>query len=173
MSTQFTDRNDAIHYYLCNLGFSIVPIPPGSKAPTGKGWNQPGGYYEPRHIETALAFFKTHPRHNLGLVHEPSNTAALDIDHNEYTRIAFATLGIDLADLLSAYPTCSVQGDPEKLAKPIYKVPTGVVLTTKKLSWPHPEGPDPKTGGKRLVTVFELRTGKVQDVLPPSLGNRS
>jgi hypothetical protein len=28
MSTQFTDRNDAIHYYLCNLGFCIVTIPP-------------------------------------------------------------------------------------------------------------------------------------------------
>ena len=45
----------------------------------------------------------------------------------------------------------------------------GVLLTQKKLSWPHPDGPDPKTGGKRLVTVFELRAGKVQDLLPPSL----
>jgi len=119
-----------------------VPILPGSKAPIGAGWNQPGGYYEPGHIETALAFFKNNPRHGIGLVHGPSGSAALDIDHNEYTRIAFAELGFDLTELLSAYPTPSIRGNPEKLAKPIYRVPSGVTLTTKKLSWPHSEGPD-------------------------------
>jgi hypothetical protein len=36
-----------------------VPISPGSKAPTGKGWNQPGGYYEPKHVDAALGFSKT------------------------------------------------------------------------------------------------------------------
>jgi hypothetical protein len=54
MGEQFAVRDNAIRYYLGNLGFSIVPISPGSKAPIGKGWNQPGGYYEPKHIETAL-----------------------------------------------------------------------------------------------------------------------
>jgi putative DNA primase/helicase len=169
MSAQFTDRFNAVRYYLDTLGLSIVPIQPGSKCPNIKGWNQPGGYYEPKHIDVALEFFKTHPKYNLGLVHGPSNTAAFDIDHNEYTRIALATLGIDLAEFLTAYPTPSIRGNPEKLAKPIYRVPAGVTLTTKKLSWPHPEGPDPKTGGKRLVTVFELRAGKMQDLIPPSL----
>jgi hypothetical protein len=101
-------------------------------------------------------------------VHGPSNTTAFDIDHNEYTRLAFAALGVDLTELLSAYPTPRIRGNPEKLAKPIYKLPAGVTLTPKKLSWPHPDGPDPKTGGKRLVTVFELRAGQVQDLLPPS-----
>jgi putative DNA primase/helicase len=92
MSAQFTDRFNAVRYYLDTLGLSIVPIQPGSKCPNIKGWNQPGGYYEPKHIDVALEFFKTHPKYNLGLVHGPSNTAAFDIDHNEYTRIALATL---------------------------------------------------------------------------------
>jgi putative DNA primase/helicase len=128
MNEQFTVRDSAIRYYLGNLGFSVVPILPGSKSPIGAGWNQPGGYYEPGHVETALAFFKNNPKHGIGLVHGPSGSAALDIDHGEYTRIALAELGLDLTELLSAYPTPRIRGNPEKLAKPVYRVPAGVLL---------------------------------------------
>jgi putative DNA primase/helicase len=151
VNTQFTVRDSAIRYYLGNLGFSIVPISPGSKAPTTKQWNQPGGYYEPRHIETALGFFKIHPKHNLGLVHGPSNTTAFDIDHNEYTRIAFAALGLDLTELLSAYPTPRIRGNPEKLAKPIYKLPAGVTLTCNDLKTSEPRTENKSRGWTTII----------------------
>lgn len=168
MISAFTNKDTAIRRYLNGMGFSVVSIPPNSKGPNGFGWNKPGGYYEPQHVEDAIGFFREHPGWNLGLVHEPSNTAALDIDHNEYSRIAFEALGLDLIELLAAYPTPSIQGSPTKLAKPIFRVPSGASLVAKKLAWPHPDGPDPITGKPRRVTVFELRAGDVQDVLPPS-----
>ncbi|HEX2865097.1 MAG TPA: DUF3987 domain-containing protein, partial [Deinococcales bacterium] len=74
--------------------------------------------------------------------------------------------GLDREDLLAA--GVALSGNPAH-AKALYAAPAGVPLHAVKLTWPHPDGPDPTSGKPRSGTVFELRAGKVQDVLPPSV----
>ena len=136
------------------LGLTLVPVPAGSKGPTRKGW-QTRGVTEPEQL--AQWWSGTSPQ-NVGVLHAQSGTAALDLDHPEYAKTALNGVGIDLPDLLSA-PGAKVQ--TAKGLKPIYRVPRGHELTRKALTWPHPE-----TG--RPFTVFELRAGTCQDLLPPS-----
>jgi putative DNA primase/helicase len=70
---------DWAHYYVATCRFSLVPMEPGSKAPRGKGWNQPGGYFT--EAGSAEIFWHANPQHGLGLLHSASLTCALDLDH--------------------------------------------------------------------------------------------
>jgi hypothetical protein len=133
------------------MGWALVGIPAGSKAPSTFGWQQratPPGYWQ------------RNPAHNIGLLHSLSGTCALDIDHMAHTRLIFDALNIDLDDILASAPR--IVGRPDR-GKVLFKVPDGVDLTTRKISWPV-EG-----DFRRTEVVFELRAGSVQDVLPPSI----
>ena len=178
--------------YIETFKLALVPIDPGQKAPKGNGWNKPGGYITD--AEQAEAFWTKHPKHNMGVVLGPSGVCSLDVDHVEYCRQVFSdVLGINLDDLAAVYPT--LVGNPARF-RIMFKVPEGLEFNRHSLSWPNPLDPDGskhklataalkqarETGDKAQieamqarqkefapVTVFELRAGAVQDVLPPSI----
>lgn len=131
------------------LGWALVGIPAGSKAPSTFGWQQRA---------TPPSYWEANPGHNIGLLHSMSGTCALDIDHMANTRLIFEALNIDLDAILAAAPR--IVGRPDR-GKVLFKAPAG--LTTRKISWP-------VEGDARCTeVVFELRAGSVQDVLPPSI----
>jgi len=143
----------------CARGWAIAAIPPGTKGPRTPGWNKPGGYVtDPEH---ARVLWSKKPGWGVGLVHGPSGTCALDIDDVEATRHVFAELGWDYDTLLDGAPR--LRGNPER-DKALFRVPKGVELALHKLTWP----PRPETPEGKPATLFELRAGPVQDVLPPS-----
>ncbi|TRO33885.1 DNA primase [Pseudomonas putida] len=178
--------------YIEAFGLALVPIEPGEKGPKGNGWNKPGGYITD--AAAAEAFWSMRPNHNLGVVLGPSRVCSLDVDDVELTRqVLHQTLGLDVDALADAYPT-SV-GNPERF-RVMFRVPDGVELSRHALVWPNRNDPDgtiykglmaqvksaldegdtAREAAFRMaaepfkkVTVFELRGGLVQDVLPPSI----
>lgn len=178
--------------YIETFNLALVPIDPGQKAPKGNGWNKPGGYITD--AAQAEAFWSKNPKHNMGVVLGPSRVCSLDVDHVEYCRdVMRDILGIDLDELALAYPT--LVGNPARF-RVMFRVPEGLEFSRHSLSWPNPLDPDGSkhklataalkqargTGDKAQieamqarqkefapVTVFELRAGAVQDVLPPSI----
>ncbi|PYC45537.1 DNA primase [Pseudomonas soli] len=178
--------------YIETFNLALVPIEPGEKGPKGKGWNQPGRYFTV--ADDAEAFWTKRPSHNLGVVLGPSRVCSLDVDDVELTRqVMQQTLGLDVDALADAYPT-SV-GNPERF-RVMFRVPEGVELSRHALVWPNKNDPDgtiykelmaqvqaavdaedaDREAAFRLaaepfkkVTLFELRGGLVQDVLPPSI----
>ncbi len=178
--------------YIDVFGLALVPIEPGQKGPKGEGWNKPGGYFVD--ADAAAEFWTTHPKHNLGVVLGPSRVCSLDVDDVELTRKVFKqVLDLDLDALAEAHPT--VVGNPERF-RVLFRVPEGVELTRHSLVWPSQADPDgsilkalmlqvraaadagqtDKEGALRIaaepfkkITVFELRGGLVQDVMPPSI----
>ena len=142
------------HY--TELGWALVSIPAGSKAPTTYGWQQPEKAL--RRPEDAVAYYQRNATHNVGLLHAASGTCAIDIDHLENSRIAFTALGLDLDAILAAAPR--IVGRPGR-GKALFRAHRDD-LKTHKLAWPDPSG-------KGASVVFELRAGGAQDVLPPSI----
>jgi hypothetical protein len=96
----------------------------------------------------------------MGLLHQLSGTAAVDIDHVENTRLIFEELGIDYDAIMASAPR--IVGRLDR-GKALFRAPSGIDLTTRKISWPSRDDP------RRTEVVFELRAGAVQDVLPPSI----
>jgi len=133
------------------LGWKLVAIPAGSKAPQTFSWQTK---------PTPPDFWSSNPTHNVGLLHSMSGTVALDIDHMENTRTIFEALNIDLDHILATAPR--IVGRPER-GKVLFLAPDGENLSTRKISWPTPNDP------RLREVVFELRAGSVQDVLPPSI----
>ena len=139
------------------LGWCLCSIRPGTKGPTEENWNGPAQIVDS--TEKALAIHAAKPTWGWGLVHGPSGTCAIDIDHLEYATLALAELGIDLA--------AEIQGAPQIIGragrgKAVFKLPAETKLNTHRLVWP------PLPGGKPTVLI-ELRAGPVQDVLPPTI----
>lgn len=178
--------------YIETFGLALVSIEPGDKAPKGVGWNKPGGYITD--ANAAEAFWQRNPNHNLGVVLGPSRVCSLDVDDVQWTRhVLYEQLGIDLDAMAVVYPT--IVGNPLRF-RVLFKLPDGVELSRHSLSWPNENDPDGsiwkglmakakaakeagdvagEAGAKaeadnyKRFTVFELRAGPVQDVLPPSI----
>ncbi|MEG7202707.1 DUF5906 domain-containing protein [Pseudomonas aeruginosa] len=178
--------------YIEVFGLALVSIEPGEKIPKGKGWQRPGGHFTD--ADAAEAFWTKHPKHNMGAVLGPSRVCSLDVDDVPSSRqVLWDCLGLDLDALPVAYPT--VVGNPERF-RVLFQVPDGVDLSRHSLSWPNEKDPDgskfklaqaailaaKEKGDKeqqdkmqaladslKRFTVFELRAGLVQDVLPPSI----
>src|SRR5690348_8296039 len=86
---------DILRDYI-HAGLVLVPIPAGSKAPDGKGWNARAHCWaKPEQVPDAYAG-------NIGLAHAYAGTCTLDIDNADLAGPALAALGIDLAALLAA-----------------------------------------------------------------------
>lgn len=150
-------KSDICARYCDDLGWSLVTIPAGSKAPRGMGWQRPE-----QAISTAQAaqdYWKANPDHNVGLLHSASGTVALDIDNVEWTRIIFDGLGLDYDALMAGAPR--IVGRKDR-GKALFRAPRNLELGRKAISWPKPDG-------KGSEVVFELRGGATQDVLPPSI----
>lgn len=138
-----------------DLDWYLVPIPAGQKGPTSYAWNQKqNALFGP----SAIEFYTRNPTWNVGLLHQFSGTCTIDIDHMEWTRIAFEGLGIDFDALMAS--TARIRGR-EGRGKLLFRSHRDD-LTRHSIAWPNKDG-------RGTTTVFELRGGAVQDVLPPSM----
>jgi hypothetical protein len=145
--------------YWVEHGFALTPIPPGLKGSTQMDWNKEGHYFtDPAEAEL---YWQAHPNDGMGTVHAGGGTCALDLDHPEAARV-LAMVGVDIQRVTEA-ASLVVMGHPEHPPKPFFEVPIGVSLTPRKLTWPN------LTPGEKPITIFELRAGPVQDVLPPTI----
>lgn len=178
--------------YIETFNLCLVPIDPGEKFPRGMAWNQPGGYFTD--AAAAEAFWLKNPSHNMGVVLGPSGVCSLDVDDVQWTRhVLYEQLGVDLDAMALVFPTAV--GNPARF-RILFRVPDGLELSRHSLSWPNENDPDgsiwraamerakaAKAAGDaaaeaearavaeahKKFTVFELRGGLVQDVLPPSI----
>ena len=145
-------------------GFVLVPVPKGTKGPRANGWNSDPAQWI-RTPSAAREYMTAHPGAGVGLLHSESQTAALDLDHDG-AALALAAVGVDLAAVLAStpYKVCGKRGE-----KPLFRVPDGMSLKNVALSWPDPSGKKGPGGRPDRMTIFELRGGPVQDVIPPSI----
>lgn len=139
------------------LGWGLCSIPRGTKGPTEPGWNTADKWITTP--DQAAAVAERHPANGWGIVHEPSRTCCIDVDHAEYFRTCLAEFGLTPDGLFAKAPRIVGRDGRDKA---LFRVPEGVTLKTHKLVWP-------ARAGEKPTTVFELRAGVVQDVLPPTI----
>ena len=144
--------------YIQQYRLALVPIPPGHKAPLHPGWNQRGGYATD--AGEARQKWSELPDHGIGAVLGPSGLSSIDVDSPGHAEPVLGALGIDLDALRKATPT--IQGNPSRY-RLMFKAPPGVALGRKTLVWPA------RQPGEKSPTLFELRAGDIQDVLPPTI----
>lgn len=148
---------ETAEYYIGELGWGLCRFASSTKGPNLPGWNQPRLVIDS--LEKASQITEDS---NIGLVHQASNTCALDIDNLEYARLMFGEFGIDLDTVLGAGLQIT-SGRPNR-AKAIFRIPAYLLGATMfKINWPDRDNPN------ELICVAEFRVGAVQDVLPPSI----
>jgi putative DNA primase/helicase len=139
--------------YIDQFGVKLAPL--WGKVPIGgEAWNA-----DKNLICTpaaALEYWTRNPSHNIGVA--LIGRASLDADNEEWTRRVLASEGIEFDALIATTPT--IFGRAPRLE---FIAPPGVMLNRKALVFPR------KAPGEKPVTVLELRTGRVQDVFPPSI----
>lgn len=151
MSVQTVQQHPASVDAYIRYGWSLVPIPPGTKGPRQSGWNK---------RENALKSQQDlPPGYGIGLAHAYSGTMALDIDDWSMTKGLLALSGIDLDALYAAPDAVIIDSGRQGRGKLLYAMPQA--LPSKKVS---------SAGG----AIYELRCATssgltVQDVLPPSI----
>lgn len=156
LNTSAWDAGDYAKHYTAKLGFGLVPVPAGQKGPRSAGWNKPeNALANPKQV--ASRFRRS--GENMGLLHSVSGTAVIDVDSPEHVTDALAAVGIDWPEVLAQNPW-RIKG--QKGEKPVFRLPEGQDLTRRTLMWP-------AHADQLELTVFELRAGNVQDVLPPSI----
>lgn len=155
-----TPPNNTLEHALAYiaLGWGLCSVPQGTKGPSDKNWNSPALVIDTP--EKAASICHARPDNGLGVVHAASGTCAIDVDHIEYTAMALAEFGLELEDLFAGAPR--IMGK-EGRDKAIFRLPASMGARTHKLVWPKPPG------AQKPVTLFELRAGPVQDVLPPTI----
>ena len=149
---QVSQHPASVDAYIRN-GWSLVPIPHGTKGPRTPGWNLK---------QNALKSQTELPQgYGIGLAHAYSGTMALDLDDWVMAVNVLKQHGIDLQALYDAPDAVIVDSGRSGHGKLLYAMPFGLALPSKKIS----------IGG---TTVYELRCATVggvtvQDVLPPSI----
>lgn len=165
----FRDTNtmkpeDAAAVYTA-AGWHITPLKPGTKAAYLPTWNKTGS--------RPASYWHDHPEDGIGLLLGDSNILVVDIDDPPAFMQAMKSIGFDRFQnpffRSSTAGTDSGKRTPEgkkASGKLYFSIPAEIdpaALKYHKLVW------------TRSV-IFELRTGAVQDVLPPSrhpdIGNR-
>ena len=146
------------------LGWSLCKFPRGTKGPVQQGWNHNPSLFIDSHEKIISS--RLGEDSNIGLIHLPSGTAAFDADQLDWTIQLFNELGYDFSELTAGCP--AYYGKPDR-RKVLFAMPPGFEhLSVKKLQWPAPDANQKDPRHKR-ITVFELRAGANQDVLPPSI----
>ncbi|MEX2531434.1 MAG: bifunctional DNA primase/polymerase [Gemmatimonadota bacterium] len=140
--------------YFSELGLFLTPV--RGKGAFLRGWQH-------RRISGKDLDEYVRQGYGLGAVHGLSGTGAVDGDTDaDLIVLAFASVGIDYTALLER-DGLAVVGNPAKPAKLFCRVPEGHDLSHRALRWPA------RDGSGALETIFELRAGAVQDVLPYSM----
>jgi hypothetical protein len=143
-------------------GWSLVPIPHGTKGPTSKGWN----------LKENTLVVQSHlpPGFGIGLAHAYSGTMALDVDVWDRAALELSTKGINLQALYDAPDAVVIDSGRQGHGKLLYAMPMGIPLPSKKLI-------DTRTneaGDEERYNYLDFRCATangltVQDVLPPSI----
>ena len=147
-STQVQPHPASIDAYIRH-GWSLVPIPAGTKGPRTQGWN-----LRKNALQTQADL---PPGYGIGLAHAYSGTMALDIDNWDAT----VAQGIDINGYYNAADAVIIESGRPGHGKLLYRMPDGLCLPTKKIM-------------VNSITAYELRCATangltVQDVLPPSI----
>jgi hypothetical protein len=134
-------------------GWSLVPIPFGTKGPRTPGWNRKENALR-SHTDLPSGF-------GIGLAHAYSGTMALDIDNWDRAVELLRKNNINLQELYDAIDAVIINSGKAGHGKLLYGMPFGLTLPSKKIV-------------HNGVTVYELRCATsngltVQDVLPPSI----
>lgn len=134
-------------------GWSLVPIPQGTKGPRAAGWN--------KRENTLKSQTDLINGYGIGLAHAYSGTMAFDIDNWDVTATVLGLQGINLQELYEAPDAVIVDSGRAGHGKLLYQMPFGLALPSKKII----------ING---ATAYELRCATangltVQDVLPPSI----
>lgn len=134
-------------------GWSLVPIPHGTKGPRTVGWN--------RRENCIRDQSQLPPGSGIGLAHAYSGTMALDIDDWDTAAGILGPLGIDLSGLYGAPDAVIIDSGRQGHGKLLYSMPFGLALPSKKIT-------------RDGHAVYDLRCATangltVQDVLPPSM----
>lgn len=100
-------------------GWSLVPIPPGTKGPRSPGWNQ---------RTSALKSQGDLPQgYGIGLAHAYSGTMALDIDYWDRAQAEMVKYGMDLTTMYSAPDAVIVDSGRAGHGKLLYAMPPGLI----------------------------------------------
>ena len=133
-------------------------MPMKTKGPNHPGWNAPSELVNtPDRIISKLA----QGPQNMGLVHQPSGTGALDIDDEAWARFIFDEFGIDYDEIMDLGMRIRSKANRDKAI--FAGVPSDLPLL--KLGWLKQDAKSPVD----RFTIIEFRAGPNQDVLPPSL----
>lgn len=156
------EKHVAIERYRA-LGFALVPIREKSKAPFLGDWQN-----DPILADSneRLHFFDG--KFGVGINHYFSRTATLDVDWLEATKRLFREFGFDYDALMAGYPRIRTREGKDKI---LFRVSEELAQSggKKVLQWPDESGECDENGKPIMLVVMELRTGKNQDVLPPSI----
>lgn len=133
-------------------------MPMRTKGPTHPGWNAPSELVNTP--ERAIKKFAQGPQ-NMGVVHQPSGTGAIDIDDEAWARHILEEFGLDYDELMDFGMRIRSKANRDKAI--FAGVPADMPLL--KIGWPKQDAKFPTD----RFTIIEFRAGPNQDVLPPSL----
>jgi len=139
-------------------GWSLVPIPFGTKGPRSPGWN-----LKQNALPNSVAL---PPGYGIGLAHAYSGTMALDVDRFDRSAEELARHGINLQSLINAPEAVTIHSGNPGHAKLLYAMPFGLALPSRKLIDTDEQGIKYNYLDFRCATANGLT---VQDVLPPSM----
>lgn len=153
-STEWTTGGNVTpNEHLLTLGLVLTPVPRGRKGPIGAGWNTAERWLDTPEKEAAHQ--RRHPTDGRGIIHDPSETAALDVDREADAKPLLLAEGFDLeAELERGLQILSPRPGSRKL---LYRLPQGCRLPLKRIMVPD-----------STAVAAELRAGPVHDMAPPS-----
>ena len=138
-------------------GWSLVMMPMKTKGPTYPGWNSPSELVNTP--ERIIKKFAQGPQ-NMGLVHQPSGTGAIDVDDEAWARHILEEFGLDYDEIMDFGMRIKSKANRDKAV--FAGVPADMPLL--KIGWPLKDAQKPTD----RFTIIEFRAGPNQDVLPPS-----
>jgi hypothetical protein len=145
--------------YVKEFDWAIVRLPYKTKGNTMEsGWNDEGAGLK---TEAELSVLNRELS-NIGLHHLDSGTVAIDIDDEAACRMLFSDMGLDYDELFGDAPRIVSRPGRDKA---IFRRPESFkhIRNIRVLKWPSKDVPG------ALDVVFEIRSFKCQDVLPPSI----
>lgn len=138
-------------------GWNLVMMPMKTKGPNHPGWNAPSELINtPEKAVKKLA----QGLQNMGLVHQPSGTGAIDVDDEAWSRYIFEEFGLDYDEIMDFGMRIRSKANRDKAV--FAGVPEDMPLL--KITWPKQDAKSPVD----RFTITEFRAGPNQDVLPPS-----
>ncbi len=146
-------------YYSAAHGFHLVPGLPGEKRPHVSAWSF-GAISCP---QEAFDHWQRCPKDNMGVLLGPSRLVSVNIEKMYEAGQAFGEVGIDLQAYTLSPSQPMITGHPERV-RLMFSCRRRIPLPGRRLRLCMPSA-QPSGEGE---IIFELRSGRMQDMLPPS-----